>query len=79
MSLGKTAKGSAYSDHDASFLPRMYMDQFPRNLTGQSPKRIFEGWNIFCSQSRPGTNSSRKEQTATGNKIRLRKRKALQG
>jgi len=31
------------------------MDQSPRNLTGQSPRRIFEGWNTFWSQSPPGT------------------------
>ena len=61
LSLRKGAKGSAYCDHDASFLPRMYMDQSPRNLTGQSPRRIFEGWNTFWSQSPPGTNSSRKK------------------
>jgi len=61
LSLRKGAKGSAYCDHDASFLPRMYMDQSPRNLTGQSPRRIFEWWNTFWSQSPPGTNSSRKK------------------
>ena len=51
----------AYCDHTASFLPRMYMDQSPRNLTGQSPRRIFDGWNTFWSQPPPGTNSSGKE------------------
>ena len=79
LSQRKTAKGSEYCDHNASFLPRMCMDQSPRNLTGQSPKHIFEGWNTFWSQSPPGTNSSRKEQTTTGNKRTRRKRKALQG
>ena len=59
--IRKAAKSSAYCDHDASFLPRMYMDQSPRNLTGQSPRRIFERWNTFWSQPPPGTNSSRKK------------------
>jgi len=77
LPVRKAAKGSAYCDHDASFLPRMHMDQSPRNLTGQSPRRIFEGWNTFWSQSPPGTNSSREKKTNNRQQKNPKKKKSI--
>ena len=57
----------------------MYMDQSPRNLTGQSPKHIFEGWNTFWSQSPPGTNSSRKEKNNNKQQKNPKKKKSTSG
>ena len=60
-------------------LHAMYMDQSPRNLTGQSPKHIFEGWNTFWSQPPPGTNSSGKEKNSNRQQKNPKKKKSTSG